>query len=159
MLFGKKKRDEVYLDEVIQGIGESVARAKVAIDAMAIKARRESYRGDEMMKMLPFMTFKISDVAVDLKFMVVGLDDEKESKQNTNDDDAKTVHGINNDNNNDVNLSKIKKRVAVNMDLDDLSKANSAIVCNLTCKLTQRVISEYSLKDKNIVWEHQEEDN
>lgn len=169
MLFnlGKKKKDEFYLDEIIQGIGESVAKAKIGIDIVAIKTRRESYEYDEIMKMLPFITFRISDVKIDLKFMVTGLEEIQESGKSQNSQNSNNIkYGINadkNSNNNDDNdnntVQSLQKRVIVNMDIDELAKADPNTICQITYKMTQNTISEYSVNGKNLISEHADESN
>ncbi len=156
--FGKKKKEEFYLDDVIQSIGESVARAKIGIDVVAIKTRRKSYEYDKIIKLLPFITFKISDVEIDLRFMVTGLKDIQEPCKSQNFQNAKNIKdGINvdDDSSNDNNDNSTSlKRIIVNMDIDELAKTDPSIICKMTYKMTQKTISEYSASGKNIVLEH-----
>ena len=149
--FSKKKKDWFYLDEIIQSIGESMVRARIGIDIVAIKARRESYEYDEIMKMLPFITFKISDVEIGLKFIVTGLETQELDKNRQSDKIKDAIHM-----DDDTSIS-LNKRIIVNMDIDDLAKTDPSMVCNITYKMTQRMISEYSVDNKNIVLEHTDE--
>ena len=161
--FVKKKKNKFYLDEVIQGIGESVVKAKIGIDIVAIKARQSSHEHDEIMKMLPFITFKISDVEIDLKFMVTGLEDIQEldkSQDFQNSENTKGYISSDNYSNYDENNNKVqplRKRVVVNMDIDELAKIDHGIICKITYKMTQNTISEYSVNDKNIILERSDE--
>jgi len=163
--FGEKKKDEFYLDEVIQGIGESVARAKIGIDIVAIKTRRESQKYDEIMKVLPFITFKISDVEIDLKFMVTKLEEiqdpckSQDSQNSMNAKDGISMDDSNNDENDDSIVQSLKKRVVVNMDINELAKTDPSIICKIAYKMTQNTISEYAVNGKKLVLEHADKYN
>ncbi len=150
--FSKKKKDEFYLDDIIQCIGESVARAKARIDVVAVQARRESHEHDEIMKTLPFNTFKISDVEVDLKFMVTRIETQ-EASQSIQRDKIKDIIRVDDDPNKDMK-PLLNKRIIVNMDMDELVKVDPNILCKITYKMVHNKISEYTVDDKNIILEH-----
>jgi len=62
------------LQGLTAGIALATLNAKIIIDAEAVKARRSVYEGDDIMKNLPLMTFDISEVEIELKFAVEGVE-------------------------------------------------------------------------------------
>ncbi|GIU70954.1 MAG: hypothetical protein KatS3mg003_0433 [Candidatus Nitrosocaldaceae archaeon] len=67
------------LREFMNGIAISAIDAKTLVDEYSIKLRREVYDKDELMKALPLNTFTISDLEVELKFIVEDV--EKKNKE------------------------------------------------------------------------------
>lgn len=66
----KTNEKKLTLKTFMNGVALSAIDAKTRVDEYAIKLRKEVYDKDELMKALPLNTFTISDLEVELKFMV-----------------------------------------------------------------------------------------
>ncbi|MFN3383278.1 MAG: hypothetical protein ACK401_00095 [Archaeoglobaceae archaeon] len=62
------------LRELTQSIATSVLKSKAILDSESAKVKREVYDRDEILKDFPLTTFEITDVEVELKFFVSGIE-------------------------------------------------------------------------------------
>ncbi|MEM0202416.1 MAG: hypothetical protein QXO16_02295 [Archaeoglobaceae archaeon] len=65
------------LRELTHNIALSVLKSKAIVDSESAKVKREVYDKDELLKNLPLTTFEITDVEVELKFLVSGVEKEE----------------------------------------------------------------------------------
>ncbi|MEM4711493.1 MAG: hypothetical protein QXI78_00420, partial [Archaeoglobaceae archaeon] len=63
--------------ELTHNIALSVLKSKAIVDSESAKVKREVYDKDELLKNLPLTTFEITDVEVELKFLVSGVEKEE----------------------------------------------------------------------------------
>ncbi|MEM0302166.1 MAG: hypothetical protein QXU31_04345 [Archaeoglobaceae archaeon] len=70
---GEKK---LTLGDLTNNIALAVLKSKVIVDAESAKVKREVYDRDEILKNIPLTTFEISDVEIELKFLVGGVEKE-----------------------------------------------------------------------------------
>lgn len=82
-LFGKGDNDEkkrAYdLHDLVLGVVSAVAESKSDIDFFAVKKRENAEKAHPLMKLLPFSTFDLDEVEIELKYHIVPLGkDEKE---------------------------------------------------------------------------------
>lgn len=71
---GEKK---LTLGDITNNIALTVLKSKVILDSESAKVKREVYEKDEILKNIPMTTFEITDVEVELKFLVGGVDRRK----------------------------------------------------------------------------------
>lgn len=64
------------LGDLTNNIALAVLKSKSLVDAESAKVKREVYDRDEILKNIPLTTFEISDVEVELKFLVGGVEKE-----------------------------------------------------------------------------------
>ena len=84
-LFGKDDKDDdkkerAYdLHDLVLGVVSAVAESKSDIDFFAVKKRESAEKAHPLMKALPFSTFDLDEVEIELKYHIVPLGkDEKE---------------------------------------------------------------------------------
>lgn len=65
---------KVYLSDVIGGVAIATLNSKSLVDLRASEIRKEVYEKNEFLKSLPLSTFNISDVEVDLKFVITDVE-------------------------------------------------------------------------------------
>ncbi|MCS7130293.1 MAG: hypothetical protein NZ872_02620 [Archaeoglobaceae archaeon] len=70
---GEKK---LTLGDITNNIALAVLKSKAILDSESAKVKREVYEKDEILKNIPLTTFEITDVEVELKFLVGGVEKE-----------------------------------------------------------------------------------
>lgn len=77
MSIDDSKLKKIYLEDIIQGITLSIVNSKLLIDKRVNEVRKD-YERDEFMRALPINVFEISEVDVELRFVI----DEVEKNDN-----------------------------------------------------------------------------
>ncbi|AKG91389.1 hypothetical protein GAH_01309 [Geoglobus ahangari] len=67
--------ERLTLKNLASGIALAALNAKVIIDAEAVRARKEIYEKDEVLRSLPLTTFDVSEIEVELRFAVEGVEE------------------------------------------------------------------------------------
>jgi len=70
----KPAEKKLTLGEIANSVALAVLRSKALIDLESAKVKKEVYDRDEILKNVPLTTFDISDVEVELKFLVGGVE-------------------------------------------------------------------------------------
>jgi len=66
----KNKEPVISLKTFTTSIALAALKAKTAVDTEAVKVKKEIYEKDAIMKNLPISTFDLSEIEVELKFVV-----------------------------------------------------------------------------------------